>query len=60
MKMNNFFLDLVKNIKSKGYTEKEIIEKTGINQSTFWRIKNNKVVVNSKTIERLTKAFNIE
>ena len=57
--INGYFLEAVRRLKAKGYTQKDIVEAAGLSQNAISKIKTGQNNVGDGTINKLCAAFNL-
>ena len=57
--INDFFMEAVRYLKSKGYSQKDIVTKSGIAQNAISKIKNGENNAGDETIRKVAKAFRL-
>jgi transcriptional regulator with XRE-family HTH domain len=57
--INDFFMEAVRYLKSKGYSQKDIVTKSGIAQNAISKIKNGENNAGDETIRKVAQAFRL-
>ena len=57
--INDFFMEAVRYLKSKGYSQKDIVAKSGIAQNAISKIKNGENNAGDETIRKVAQAFRL-
>jgi transcriptional regulator with XRE-family HTH domain len=58
-KINDFFMEAVRYLKAKGYSQKDIVTKSGIAQNAISKIKNGENNAGDETIRKVAEAFSL-
>lgn len=57
--INGYFLEAIRRLKAKGYTQKDIVEAAGLSQNAISKIKTGQNNAGDDTINKLCIAFNL-
>ena len=57
--INGYFLEAIRRLKAKGYTQKDIVEAAGLSQNAISKIKTGQNNAGDDTINKLCTAFNL-
>jgi transcriptional regulator with XRE-family HTH domain len=57
--INDFFMEAVRYLKAKGYSQKDIVTKSGIAQNAISKIKNGENNAGDETIRKVAEAFRL-
>ena len=57
--INGYFLEAIRRLKAKGYTQKDIVEAAGLSQNAISKIKTGMNNAGDDTINKLCTAFNL-